>query len=166
MKDKNYIHYRSNKLNPNANLVGDIFMNKPKGLWASPVDSNYGWKDFCISNDFRVESLDTYFTFKIKKDAKILKVKSHNDVAKYLTYYPYSDNKYRKPLNKLTLNDFSLINYRNYMIDFEKIYQKYDGMELYMTENYSEFYNSYLFNSYDVDSLIIWNLDKIIPIEN
>ena len=52
------------------------------------------------------------------------------------------------------------------MIDFEKIYQEYDGMELYMIENYSEFYNSYLFNSYDVDSLIIWNLDKIIPIEN
>ena len=81
MKDKIYIHYGSDTLNLNANLVGDIFMNKPKGLWASPADSDYGWEDFCLSNDFRVESLDTYFTFILKKDTKILKVKSHDVVA-------------------------------------------------------------------------------------
>jgi len=39
---------------------------KPKGgLWASPIDSNYGWRDWCFDNDFHVDRLDSYFTFQL-----------------------------------------------------------------------------------------------------
>ena len=47
-------------------------------------------------------------------------------------------------------------------LDMQKIKSKYDGMEVYMDQNYVELHNSNMFNVWDVDSLVIWNLDKVI----
>jgi hypothetical protein len=49
-----------------------------------------------------------------------------------------------------------------FKIDFNKICNEFDGMEIYFDSNYHEFHNSYLFYAYDCDSIAIWNTDKII----
>ena len=56
--------------------------NKPYGgLWASPIDSNYGWRDFCMYDTFNVESLKQHFIFRLKPTAKIYILNNENDIA-------------------------------------------------------------------------------------
>lgn len=49
------------------------------GLWSSPVDSEYGWKDFVMSGEID-RSLDTYFTFKLKPNSKVYIIDSEEDL--------------------------------------------------------------------------------------
>ena len=46
------------------------------GLWASPVNSNYGWKNWCLENSFG--SLDSHFIFNYV--GNILIIDSHDDL--------------------------------------------------------------------------------------
>lgn len=50
------------------------------GLWASPVNAEYGWREWCLGEDFQVESLDQSFTFWY--EGNVLIVNSHADMAK------------------------------------------------------------------------------------
>jgi hypothetical protein len=48
-----------------ANHLRSFYMNKPSGgLWSSPVDSKYGWRDWADSNNFGDLSTSFRFTFK------------------------------------------------------------------------------------------------------
>ena len=53
-KKVNYIHYGSNKFDIN---IFKKIKNRPKfvkpegGLWASRVETEHGWKDWCITNN-------------------------------------------------------------------------------------------------------------------
>jgi hypothetical protein len=62
-KGRQLIHYGST--NYNHEKVGAIVNEnwvKPKGgLWASPIDSKWGWKDWCESEKFRECNEDNYF---------------------------------------------------------------------------------------------------------
>lgn len=52
--------------------------NKPLGgLWASPVDSKWGWKDWCKSENFG--DLETCFKFTLKKGVRVCIVDSLED---------------------------------------------------------------------------------------
>ena len=150
--DKLYIHYGSNQLfkdkvtemkhEPGSNM----YINKPDfGLWGSPVDCEFGWKEWCESEDFRTDTLDRYFVFKVKDGAKIFTVREDSDVSDYL-YTPYL----------YTLKYMSPPNY----IDFNKIMKEYDGMELIHGDNYLSLHYSH-FYSWDVDSIVVWNPDVI-----
>lgn len=57
-------HYGSTQYCPDS--VGDIenrqHRNKPiGGLWTSPVDSEFGWIDWCESEDYAHTNFDEYF---------------------------------------------------------------------------------------------------------
>ena len=59
-----YIHYGSNKFDKNKFIPirNEMFMTKPKGgMWASRVDSDYGWFDWCNNNDFELDFLKKSF---------------------------------------------------------------------------------------------------------
>lgn len=151
--DKLYIHYGSNqlfkdKVTEMKRLAGsNMWINKPDfGLWGSPVDCEFGWKDWCESEDFRTDALDQYFVFKVKDGAKIFTVREDSDVSDYLYAQHLYTLEYMFPP-------------RNY-IDFDKIMKEYDGMELIHEGNYSSLYYTY-FYSWDVDSIVVWNPDVI-----
>jgi len=74
-----FIHYGhrcfdKDKIMPVHNQEG---WNKPYGgLWASPVDSEYGWKAWCEENDFRDCNEEDSFTFSLKPEANIYYIRS------------------------------------------------------------------------------------------
>lgn len=150
--DKLYIHYGSNHLikekvtEMKREAGSNMYINKPDfGLWGSTVDCEFGWKEWCESEDFRTDTLDRYFVFKVKDGAKIFTVRKNDDVSDYL-YTPHLFTlKYMFPQK---------------YIDFDKIMKEYDGMELIHGDNYMDLHFGY-FYSWDVDSIVVWNPDVI-----
>jgi len=149
---KIYVHYGSDFLNKDMSIEEWDSGDKPKGIWASPKNTNWGWKDWCEYEYFEVHKLKLSFEFKLKRKSRILKIRKIEDIWPYLKeiedeslwWWPsrYEDYKYE--------------------LDKKKIYNKFDGMELFMRNNYGYFHNhSHIFTTWDVDSIVIWNLDII-----
>lgn len=146
---KQYIHYGNSCFDldifneKKANPRDNSFMNKPPyGFWASPVGSDYWtWRDWCESEDYHTDRLDTSFKFTLTKKARILTVRSREDIIPYL-------------VENIMLS--------RCVLDFNKIMSEYDGMELihgnlYNAFHYNEFY------TWDADSIVIWNPYIIVP---
>ena len=73
------IHYGSDKFIPEKVLpVKNDSCVKPKkdgGLWTSPIDSKWGWKDWNDCEQFRDCDEQNSFTVCLKADAKIFVIK-------------------------------------------------------------------------------------------
>ena len=142
---KSYIHYGADVFDPER-TYGSGRWDKPAGLWASPVTCGRSWKDFCEGEEWNLEGLTTSFRFHLKKGTRILKVHTIEDVIPYMDY-----------------NKDAVIG-TEYPFDHEALHRDYDGMELFLSDswhlrNYMRFY------TWDCDSLVLWNLDKVV-IEN
>ena len=154
-----YIHYGTRKFDKNFNYNTGKYIHmreyescfaKPVGFWASHSQSDYDWKHYCLDNDIFLNSFKYSFKFTLKPDTKILTVRSLYDVKDYIrhVYDPIHHRDYRD----------------EYMLNFDKIYKEYDAMEVFH-DNYTEIHYSSIFNSWDCDSICIWNLSKIKPIK-
>jgi len=168
LNNRIYIHYGSSHFDKNLleNSVKYKYTDyklknrffKPEGLWGSPVDTD-DWKNWCEAEDFRVDALhigsffDKSFKFKLKSTAKILVIKSFNDAIPYIEdlEISYIHDSVRPYFSKLNL---------------EKIYDNFDGMELIHGDNWYELHIESFFNSWDVDSIVIWNPDVIEEIKD
>ncbi len=64
---------------------------KPKGgLWTSPIKSNWGWKDWCLAENFRICDESNSFRLRFKDKSKILVIDSLEDLEdlpKFKTVY-------------------------------------------------------------------------------
>ena len=145
-KPQRYIHYGSKEFNMSHMYPPrENFPTKPSsGLWASRVDEKFGWKEWCESEDFRTDTLDKFFTFQLSPSAKVLTVKSHKDIDPYLVQNPFSHL------------------YRD--INFDRIMSEYDAMELIMDFNYTDL--SFIFYLWDVNSIVVFNLDKVTKVRS
>ena len=165
-----YIHYGSNKFDIGRfiNVYNIPFMNKPGGgLWASRIDSLYGFKDFCKSNDMNGSpyyDFNKSFVFSLKDDAKIFNISSYED---YLN----------APKCSYMHNNLGNIRFSDEIIDYEKMSSSYDAIELnYFSKLLSNeiivFYNDineyfkkslkHKLNNWDCDCILIMNPDVII----
>ena len=126
-----------------------LLRNKPTGgLWASPLKSKYGWADFCNSENFRLKTLAEHFIFKIDENAKIYIIDNEKDLKKI---------------------SFVKGQFGNYSIDFQLLMDSgFDG--IYVTYNAvsqlrHDFDNINGLDSWDVESICIFNPNIIIPID-
>lgn len=144
-----YIHYGSTELLPIQKIRNQKHFSKPVGgIWASPVDAEFGWKDWCEREHFRTCELSNSFKFILKEDAKIFHIYSVSDLKKL----PIQD--------KDEFSGFFLIS--QYYLDFEKIEKEYDGIELHLSEESfegTEFGQGLYFSLYgwDCDSIILFH---------
>lgn len=149
---KCYVHYGADQYNKDLVEIRKSWTipAKPdKGLWASPLDADYGWKDWCQGEDFRLETLDASFKFVIKDSANILHVHSEKDILPYVIPCEY----------RFCITETSSLD----KLDQELLYSKFDGIELHLSDNYSM--HNGIFNTWDCDSICVWNPDVIIPLE-
>lgn len=156
---KEYIHYGHKYFNKKyfKPIVNDYLWVKPMGgLWASPIDAEYGWKDWCLDNDFRKCNEENSFKFTLTKDANICHIYSVNDL-KDLPRQELPRDLYYTTLGRCILNFESMVN------------SGYDAIELHLSEEKDRpkgimvglYYALY---GWDCDSILIMNPDIIIPI--
>ena len=116
-------HYEPERFKPVSN---GSMSNKPMGgLWASPVDAEYGWRYWCRAEDFHQENLKEAFRFSLRPEARVLVIDSKED----LNNLP----------GRFFLKDVGLSSsiYSNRAsIDFERISQEYDA--IFLTEKGEE----------------------------
>ena len=78
------VHFGASEYMPeNFGKIANSGWVKPKGgLWTSPVGSEYGWEEWCRSENFRPESLAKSFLLRMKADSKILIIDTLEDLVK------------------------------------------------------------------------------------
>ena len=160
-----YIHYGNNKFVPEyMKRKCNAIDNKPSfGLWASKTDADFGWKDWCMAEDFRNCDETNSFKFTLKDDAKVMYISGDGipDVLK--PYYVSRDNWHKMIKNNPNAK----------RIDFDSIIADgYDAIEFDYSNTsswncresrFNELYD--LMYGWDCDSIVILNPDVVEIIE-
>ena len=139
---KKYIHYGHRSFNRNLFIPIANRRNLAKpigGLWASAVDADYGWKDWCEDSDFRKCENENSFIFTLSDNARVLYIDNISD----------TDN-----LPK-TSGEFKLCSW--VCLDFEKLKDEYDAIEVKISGD-GIYFGLY---GWDCDSILIMNPDII-----
>ena len=142
---KTYIHYGHKHFD--KTMFVRVRNNSPKnkpigGLWASPDDATFGWKDWCEAEDFRECKEENSFQFTLP-EANILKINSVEDFRKL----------------PILTQDYNVM---GWLIDFEQCFKLgYDAIELCLSEDYDLYYELY---GWDCDSILVLNPDMVVEI--
>lgn len=145
-----YRHFGNNTIDPN-HVYGKPRYDKPAGLWSSPLNGHETWKDFCLYNDYETEKIQEHFDFRLADRARILKVKCLKDAEPYIMK--------GIPNSLLSL----LIMPTGYGLDHIRLKHDFDGMEVTLSR---ELRKHPVFELWDVDSLVLWNLNVIVPVDS
>ena len=149
-----YIHFGATNLCDIEPIKNEHCFTKPLGgLWASPIDAQFGWKDWCLRENFCTGKLERSFIFKLKPNAKIIHIYSIDDL---------------ESLPQLQQETSSWTT-----LDFEKLADEYDGIELHLSEEKppkkkkTGRWNCLYFELYgwDCDSILLFNKDCIVQSE-
>ena len=134
------IHYGHKKFNPQRfNTIKNRYWCKPEGgFWASPIDSEYGWKNWCKSEDFRLSKLKTNFRFSIT--GRIYVIDSLKDLTRLPFTAPHSEYVF-------------ITGYP----DFEKIALEYDAIHLTTNGEAETRYSTPNLYGWDCESVLILN---------
>ena len=145
---KNYIHYGHTKFDKSMfNKIKNVDCStKPKGgLWASDVEAEHGWKDWCEAEEFRDCKEENSFSFVLSDNAKVLYIDSIDD----LKVLPKVDDKFG-------MNFLSWV-----LLDFEKLAETYDAVEVSISSDFDLYYQLY---GWDCDSIVIMNPDVVVEL--
>ena len=169
MEKEIYIHYGSKEFNQNLfRERRSMLSNKPdQGLWASKINDEFGWREWCEQEEYRLDLLMQSFKFTISENAKIMQIKGL-EVSDELKHY-INNGPIRASL-------FGLCFYRNgdqKMIDFDRMIKDgYDGIEFTITETpfWNNETNSHnilwdMMYGWDCNSIVIFNPDIIEEID-
>lgn len=144
------IHYGSKKYDPSKVMKIKNQKNgwaKPNGgLWTSPLNSKFGWKEWCHLEKFRVCTRENSFLLELKDTAKIYIIDSKEDLESIPYYGQYS----------------------NYP-DFEKLTERYDAIWLTYRGEIETRWSIYTYlNLYgwDCESVLILNTSCCKEISN
>ncbi len=142
------IHYGANKYDPKKfRKVENMNFVKPKGgLWTSPVDSEFGWKDWCVAEDFRSCNKENSFKVRFKDDAKVAIIDTYEDMDKL----PLQDDRFHSIL---------MPNFESLAIDIDAIWMTAEGQWATRMSHPKSLYG------WDCESVLIMNPDCIEPIE-
>ena len=165
MEKEIYIHYGSKGFNQNLfRERRSMLSNKPNcGLWASKLNDEFGWKEWCEQEGYRLDRLIESFKFTISENAKIMQIKG---VGVPDELKPYINN------GSIQVSLFGLSFFREgyqKMIDFDRMIEDgYDGIEFTITEtpfwnNEAESHNVLwdMMYGWDCNSIVIFNADVI-----
>ena len=140
------------------------YINKPDGgLWASPTDSEWGWKDWCEAEDFNVGTLTSWTKFILKGTAKLLVIDGLLDLMKCIDKYPLEIPEYRGIFSERRFIDFEAIERDGFdgvfLTELGNCQCHLPMDEIFDIEKYQDL------NAWDCESVILFNLDHVEIIE-
>lgn len=144
---KKYIHYGftefdKNLFQPISN--GPIPTKPLGGLWASPVDAQYGWSAWCKNEAFGDCDSGNSFTFSLSENARVLTLRHKDD----LNDLPKVNAIFSHPLWVC--------------LDYEGLQESgWDAVEVDMSGGGNDLY--FPLYGWDCDSIVIFNPDVIVP---
>lgn len=145
--DRIYVHYGHNKFDINLfqPARNASYRDKPiGGLWASPKDSTFGWREWNQLNEYKECDDNNCFYFKIAEFSRVYRIRTLHDIEQ---------------LPMVTVpkqKDRNCYDHR-FFIDFEKLMRSgIDAIEVQF-----EGVKEYLWD-YDCDSIIVLNARGII----
>ena len=88
MSDVIYTHYGDDEFDlEKFNTYKESIASKPRmGLWGTR-DDGISWKDWCKSEEYSLCDISKSFKFKLSPNAKILEVRSEQDIVPYAFRY-------------------------------------------------------------------------------
>lgn len=115
-----------NKSEEESTITNRWHISKPNGgLWACPINSELSWRQFVDENYGEIHEKDDYFVFKLKPEAKVLKIDSMEARDKLETLPDVFELSLQE-LDKKFFNDN--LNPRKYRLDekinFEKLVEQ------------------------------------------
>lgn len=141
------------KLAENMSLNNRLSGKPTRCLWGSPIDSKYGWKEWCLYENYWDESMftdDNTILWTFTPHSTILSIKDYDDILRCVSEgYIYKDN-----CNYPTLN-------------FVKIfYEGYSAIEL-LDSNIGNGLREYerVFYGWDCESIVVLDPSKIFQID-
>ena len=141
------IHYGARTYDPTLfqSIQNRRWTNKPYGgLWASYVDAEYGWRQFCDKAEFGNIQEDINFVFELATD-RILLIDS-------------SEKAVRLPRRQKDPNEYGIEVSYPVLPDFETIATQYDAIDFRISSDPSLYRTLY---SWDCDSILILNPDVV-----
>lgn len=122
------------------------------GLWSSPENSTWGWRDWCEAENFWIDKINgSSFRFQLKPGSKVYTIDSPFD----LIQIPY---KIKTPLSCFGSD----------LIDFEIMAKEYDGILLTVngqnTTRFSEYEYGMSLYGWDCESLLVLRPDNVIEV--
>ncbi len=92
---------------------------KPNGLWFSveelPDADSVTWKEWCESENFRIENLSFPYEIILNDNASILHLKSEGEIFQFNKHYRFSAGNYDSPLHA-------------YMVNWVEVKKEYQGI--------------------------------------
>lgn len=140
-----YIHYGAKAFDPSK--VKEIknrwrFVKPEGGLWGSPVNAEYGWKDWCKDEGFRECDPSNAFTFRLKPGAKVLTI----DSVEIFDTLPRQERNW----------DYGVW---DEVLDFEKLARDYDAVEVLISADRGLYWKLY---GWDCDSILVFRPDAVV----
>lgn len=137
-----YIHYGHKRFSLESfqPVKNEPYHNKPRGgLWASPVDAPFGWKDWCEAEEYAECDEANSFTFTLNEKANVYLISFVEEVK-------------AMPSVECELKSM-------FLPDFEKMLADgWDAIEFRLSED-SELY--WALYGWDCDSILVMNPDVV-----
>lgn len=150
------IHYTNEKfsLEPRKYEQSELsWQAKPNGLWFS-VEGPNDWKWWCLAESFNIQNLVVSYEVKLKEDAKILHLKSADEVLNFSKLYPYLKKQWDNPEGRRICG--------TYEIDWDKVKPQYQGIIISPYQwNCRMSQKSCWYYGWDCSSGCVWDLDCI-----
>ena len=158
---KKYRHYNSKgcdykKFRPEKFVPIDscTFWTKPRpgtGFWASPVDADYGWNDWCKDNMPEWIEGAEYFDFELQPDVNVLCLYTRDDLTGLMIDHPEWVVDSMGTAQEILMGDNSMV-----YLDFKRMLEDgVDAVEIIIDELYFPLYG------WDCDSILIMNPDVV-----
>ena len=145
---KTFIHYGSTTFDTKRfkAIQNRPSFNKPfGGLWASPIDSENGWKQWNETECYAECIEENSFTFQLKPEARVYTIKSRADVYAMLERYR----------GKSLIPGLANIGFP--IFDFEEMTKDYDAIVFFINgETYEALYG------WDCDSICLFNPEAAV----
>ena len=138
-----YIHFGSDKFDPERFCTVTNYLNKPKGgLWGSPVDSKESWEHWCKKEEFALDRLSASFRFQLTPAARVCHLYTSKDII----------------LLPILTHLFDTL-----VPDYEGMLREgWDAVELHFTDSDAKLFQ--MFRSWSCDSILVLNPKVIMPL--